>query len=267
MPNINPWTLLVLGILVGWLISWLLELWYFRRQRLRCQRESNRLEGQLRARNAELGAANSQIGALRGELGTRAKEIDALLYQLAKHEEREDADLADAEPVPPWRAAVEPNPETNGDTEVVADTDDDIESVEKTIQTQNPIDASEISPEQWTLLRADGITTVDDLASMNPNDLERIILDPEWQSIGDKAPEPQASASAIPPPDISDDMTLVAGIGPKYASLLQEHGITTFAQLGASDPETLSSLFATTVGRPPDVQSWIEQAQSFQTGG
>ncbi len=267
MSNINPWTLLVLGILVGWLIGWLLELWYFRRQRLHCQREVNRLEGQLRARNAELGAASSQISALRGELGTRAKEIDALLYQLAKNEEQADADPSYPEPIPVWKGAAEPNSAMDAPIEVVADTEDDIELPEKTDLTQTSLDTSEISPDQWAILRAAGITPEDDLASISPDDLERIFSAPEWQQVEDETIDLQVSPSAITQADIPDDMTLIAGIGPKYAALLQEHGITTFAQLSVSDPATLSTMFATSVGRPPDVQSWIDQAQTFQAEG
>jgi len=257
MSNINPWALLILGILVGWILGWLLELWYFRRQRLQCQREQSRLEGQLRARNAELGAANSQISALRGELGTRAQEIDVLLYQLATKEVREDVASSEQESSSDLEADI-------GAVSVVDGTDEvaDIEVIKTA--NQAPFDTSDITPDQWTILRAAGIMTEDEVASINPDDLERLLQAPEWQQDVEDTLEFDISPPATPQAVTPDDLTLIAGIGPKYATLLQENGITTFAQLGASDVATLSTLFEASVGRPPDFQSWIDQAQSFQ---
>ncbi len=269
MSNINPWTLLVLGILLGWLLSWLLELWFFRRRRLQCQRDNSRLEAQLRARNAELGAANSQISALRGELGTRAKEIDALLYQLARQEQEEEASSEPLTNAP--RSFSEDQKavlamETHEELVTTTDSDADVEAQGGKEQAQSPFNTAEITPDQWAVLRAAGITSEAELAEANPDDLERLFLAPEWQHIEDETWNPDALPLETPPPDDPNDMTLIAGIGPKYAALLQEHGINTFAQLGASEPATLAKFFETAGGRTPDFKSWIEQAQAFQAG-
>ena len=268
MTNINPWTLLVLGILVGWLFSWLLELWFFRRRRLQCQRDNSRLEAQLRARNAELGAANSQISALRGELGTRAKEIDALLYQLAIQQEDASSEPLIAEPnfFSDDQEAVLAV-ETHEDLVTATDSDADIEAQGGEERLQTAINTAEITSDQWAILRAAGITSEAELADANPDDLERLFLAPEWQHIEDETWESDTPPVETAPPDDPDDMTLIAGIGPKYAALLQEHGINTFAQLGASEPATLAKIFETAGGRTPDFKSWIEQAQAFQAGG
>jgi predicted flap endonuclease-1-like 5' DNA nuclease len=264
MSNINPWALLVLGILVGWILGWLLELWYFRRQRLQCQREQNRLEGQLRARNAELGAANSQISALRGELGARAQEIDTLLYQLATKEVQENAEASEPKSSSDSEGVAEPDSTGDESEQLIVGSDVDVEPVEKTEHSQNSLDFSDITPDQWTILRAAGITTEDDLAKLNQNDLERLFQAPEWEDAVDDTLEYDISPAAMAQPAVADDMTVIAGIGPKYATVLQENGITTFAQLGASDVTKLSSLFEASVGRPPDFQSWIDQARSLQ---
>jgi len=263
----NPWTFLVLGILVGWLFGWLLELWFFRRRRLQCQRNNSHLEAQLRARNAELGAANSQISALRGELGTRAKEIDVLLYQLAKQEEEISSKPSIDEPEPlsgdqGMALAAEINEESA--TETGSDTDIETLGTEK--QPQNPTNGAEITPEQWAILRAAGITTEAELADVNPDDLERLFLAPEWQHADDEPREFDAQQIETTQADGPDDMTLIAGIGPKYAALLQEHDINTFARLGAIEPAALAKIFESAGGRTPNFPSWIEQAQAFQTG-
>ena len=270
MSNINPWTLLILGILVGWLLSWLLELWFFRRRRLQCQRDNSRLESQLRARNAELGAANSQISALRGELGTRAKEIDVLLYQLAKQEQAEEALAESSLNAPsPFSNAQKTIPAAKTQEELAATataSDADVEAPGGEEQIQNPFDIAEITSEQWAILRAAGITSEADLADANPDDLERLFLAPEWRHIEDEPRKPDAPPLEMPPTDDADDLTLIAGIGPKYAAFLQDHGITTFSLLAASDPADLAKIFQTTAGRTPDFKSWLEQAQAFQTG-
>ena len=83
MSNVNLWLILVLGILIGWVAGWLLELWVFRYRRTSCQRELVQLQAKLRARDAEVSAADSQISTLRGELAARAKQVDILLYEMA----------------------------------------------------------------------------------------------------------------------------------------------------------------------------------------
>ena len=80
------------------------------------------------------------------------------------------------------------------------------------------------------------------------------------------ASPPIEETEELPPEGNTDDLTLIAGVGPKYAAVLQEHGFNTFAQLSACAPEELAEIFTTVSGRTPDFESWIEQAQSFQAG-
>jgi predicted flap endonuclease-1-like 5' DNA nuclease len=65
-----------------------------------------------------------------------------------------------------------------------------------------------------------------------------------------KAPEP-------------DDLTRIEGIGPKISGVLQEAGITTFAQLADADPEGLSEILEAAdprLRRLADPTTWPEQA-------
>jgi polyhydroxyalkanoate synthase len=59
-----------------------------------------------------------------------------------------------------------------------------------------------------------------------------------------------------------DDLTEIKGIGPKYAALLAELGIGSFAALAAADPESLSS----SVDPRARVEDWIAQAKDRTTG-
>ena len=74
-------------------------------------------------------------------------------------------------------------------------------------------------------------------------------------------PEPAATAAA--PVPAADDLTVIKGIGPKTAALLQEAGITTLDQLAALDVEQLRALL-TSAGsryRVIDPAGWPAEAQ------
>jgi len=92
---------------------------------------------------------------------------------------------------------------------------------------------------------------------------DRIILtiDDEVPPIPKKAaPKPKAKPKAIEP----DDLTQVDGIGPKYALVLNEAGVKTFAQLASMDSDAVREIFRATGGRAPDPSGWIEQAASLK---
>ena len=79
------------------------------------------------------------------------------------------------------------------------------------------------------------------------------------------APEQAASAAqakAFKP----DDLEAIEGIGPKIASILREAGITTFAQLAASEISTLTELLQQANLRLADPGTWPEQAQLAAEG-
>lgn len=67
----TPLVALVLGILIGWVLEWLLELFFFRRNRLECQRRLAELEVALGERDTQLKAARARIDSL---------EIDAAKF-------------------------------------------------------------------------------------------------------------------------------------------------------------------------------------------
>ena len=67
----TPLVALVLGILIGWVLEWLVELFFFRRDRLQSQRRLAELEVALGERDAQLKAARARIDSL---------EIDAAKF-------------------------------------------------------------------------------------------------------------------------------------------------------------------------------------------
>ena len=64
----------------------------------------------------------------------------------------------------------------------------------------------------------------------------------------------------------ADDLEVIEGIGPKIAGVLKEAGITTFAELGASDASRLSEILHDANLRLADPTTWPEQAQLAADG-
>lgn len=79
------------------------------------------------------------------------------------------------------------------------------------------------------------------------------------------APLPSAEAEATHP----DDLERIEGIGPKIAGLLQAAGITTFAQLAATDVERIKQILGQAnpnLLRLADPTTWPEQARLAAEG-
>jgi len=63
-----------------------------------------------------------------------------------------------------------------------------------------------------------------------------------------------------------DDLTRIKGIGPKIATVLQEAGITTFAQLAAMDPESINDILHQAGVPIAASETWPKQAQAAMAG-
>jgi DNA-directed RNA polymerase subunit beta' len=70
----------------------------------------------------------------------------------------------------------------------------------------------------------------------------------------------------VPAKPVLDDLAIVEGIGPKIASLFQAAGITTFAQLAATDVARLRQIIREADIRTADPTTWPEQAALAAAG-
>jgi hypothetical protein len=75
-----------------------------------------------------------------------------------------------------------------------------------------------------------------------------------------------AAPETAAPPAAPDDLAVIEGIGPKIAALLHDAGITTFAELAATDPARLEALLKEADLRLADPGSWPEQARLAAAG-
>lgn len=74
------------------------------------------------------------------------------------------------------------------------------------------------------------------------------------------APAPRRKKTAVK----ADDLTVIAGIGPKISGVLKEAGITRYAQLAQADPAQLWEILeAAGIRRLAKPETWIEQAQTL----
>ena len=69
-----------------------------------------------------------------------------------------------------------------------------------------------------------------------------------------------------PPVALPTDLTLIEGIGPKVFQFLQDAGISTFAQLAASDFDTLKGILSANSFKFANPTTWAEQAQLVVDG-
>ena len=137
-----------------------------------------------------------------------------------------------------------------------------------------------IGPKVASLLKADGITTFAELAAADPARLKdvlkradlqmmdpatwsmqaRLAADGKWEEL--KALQEQLKGGR----HVSDDLTVLEGVGPKVSSLLNQAGIWTFAQLSVADPAHIREVLRAAGLSMMDPASWPQQARMAADG-
>jgi predicted flap endonuclease-1-like 5' DNA nuclease len=149
-----------------------------------------------------------------------------------------------------------------------------------------------IGPKASAALAAAGVTTYAALAELNEPQLRRALHDGDmtppanvgtwpmqaslaangdWQGLmkynNHAAATRPAPAKTAAPAEPSDDLTQLHGIGPRIASILNDGGITNYAQLEHSNGGDLRQIIATGGALPPaSIDSWPTQASYASRG-
>ncbi len=92
--------------------------------------------------------------------------------------------------------------------------------------------------------------------------------EPEPEAEAESEPEPEAPSeleAALAPPE-PDDLKKLEGIGPKVASLLNQNGITTYAQLADTSVEKLDEILDANKLQMMHPGSWPQQARLAADG-
>ena len=92
------------------------------------------------------------------------------------------------------------------------------------------------------------------------------VVEPEPEPAPEPEVEPAPEPEPEPEPLEPDDLKKIEGIGPKVASLLNESGILTFAQLAAAEVDKLNELLDANKLQMMDATSWPKQAQLAAEG-
>jgi NADH-quinone oxidoreductase subunit I len=175
---------------------------------------------------------------------------EAMLAKKQQKELGEEAPAVDA--VAAARAEIKTS--TDGDA-------DQAPAADKQKRTPEEIKAQREAMMAKRAQRAAGITSEAD-AEAAPKQSQAPIADAA-------APTPQAETfvPAAAAPAQADDLKVIEGIGPRIATMLQGAGITTFAQLAATEVSRLEQLLVeANLRRLADPATWPEQAKLAAAG-
>lgn len=284
MSNSNPWLLLLAGFLLGFVVEWLIELWYWRRRRMASQQQTELLRNKVHAQAAELSAANAHLEALRAA----AAYPPAVAPSPPAPEPVAPTDLPPSETVPPdvsdpevtsppapAFAAAPAEPELEAPQPPLPGFGAGLPAVPDTASAEASPPVSPAPNDDLTcikgigarfaqILQEAGTTSFAELARRTPAELQAIVQAPEWRKVDydDWISQAQALVDSPPPVAAGDDLTLIDGVGPAFASRLQEAGIEGFAMLAVADAETLADIIRAPEWRRPDFANWIAQAQA-----
>jgi predicted flap endonuclease-1-like 5' DNA nuclease len=73
----------------------------------------------------------------------------------------------------------------------------------------------------------------------------------------------KTTSTQLPADKKKDDLTVISGVGPKMAEVLNSAGITNFSQLAEADPDEIIRLLDDYGYRLGDPVSWIDQAKGL----
>jgi predicted flap endonuclease-1-like 5' DNA nuclease len=124
-------------------------------------------------------------------------------------------------------------------------------AVEAIAETKETVTEAEETVAEAQEKAADAVAEVEEQAAEAVSEAAQAVTVP-------MASRMQEAIPVEPPP--SDDLKIVEGIGPKISSVLQTAGITTWAQLAATNADTLKQILREANIRLGDPTTWPEQA-------
>jgi len=275
------WPIFLLGIVIGWIIEWLVDLLFWRKRQKKWIADESGYLTQLSEVQTELESQRAQVAQL-GEVqsGLEATRVDAeaLKLRLAAAEAERDRleaklvtmteerqafaeqfnRLSNLAATAPVAAGVGLLALSRGETvnlqELSQGAGDDLTMIEG------------IGPKIQELLYQNGILTYSQLAESDVKQLQEILIgggasfrlaDPsswprqaklaaahDWVRLQTMKEQLTGGVRRPEEPAPEDDLTIIEGIGPKISASLKEHGIRTFTQLARTDTERLQAILA-----------------------
>ena len=293
------------GLLLGWLATWILqkridddlrdEVARLQRELADCQREHEKTKALVPASESddepvqdEDSTAVAPASPAATVVAARTAEVDTLVVDTSDAETPAAETLVVVEELPEEANAGEA--ETAGRKEApteIQETEDHAASeqraavvaaiaAEGTVTSVTDADTGVadltvikgIGPKFAETLNAAGITSYAALAQTPPERLQEIIQPAAWQKLDFEDWIAQASALSRQSRrlQIGDDLTRLEGIGPTYAQKLRGAGITSFAQLAESDEDSLAAIINAPSWQQVNYGAWIAQADLAAAG-
>lgn len=284
------WSSLFIGILIGWLIEWLIDWFYWRRRaeapsELQIQQVADAAvdEDELATLQAELAVTRAEADSLRAQLADANAErqnLSARLDRIAASAQKMPGQLGTALTALALGESVASVKRSEVVVPVEAEAEAEVEAEDDLTMIEG------VGPKISVLLNENGIWTFVQLADADVDDLRVILRDagPGFHMADPSTWPRQARLAAnrdwvklqalkeqlvggvrrpVHEPEAEDDLTMIEGVGPKIAELLNENGIWTFAQLADADVEDLRPMLrdAGPGYQMADPSSWPRQAR------
>jgi len=274
----NTAVAIVIGIIIGFLLEWVVDYFYWRRKSLDLENQLSNMQMDSMNQENQINALMEENKHLRELYGTPTQEVQAQdiaddmvaegvieVPDWVPETSTEEKLEAQAEPVPPVE---DQSPESIPLPELAESGPQEAhEEVEQLPDEMAPstVDIGQvegIQPADQEKLRAAGITTTGDLISRGSTAKGR----------GEIAAESGVRKSQIMDWVNYAEINEIKGVGGQNANLLKAAGVDTVNKLAASDPGELhEKLIATNaeenavteVASEEQIRSWIEQAKQL----
>lgn len=259
----NFWTGLILGIIIGWLVEWIID-WLFWRRDVAVEGDDALIAAQ-RATELDL-ECQEKLAAAELDYHERLAAVEAEWRErlnLNEHQWQSQFAAVDAD-----RETLRAQLDVAAEAEVVAedlaldeavldefavdelvidegiiatDADKDLSFADELGAAVGAIAAAEFDMAAETP-RTDESAAIDDETRFDTVDLRELLVETP-----------------------RDDLTRVHGIGPRYAALLADNGITTYEDLAAADPDHLRAILKPGPMQQLNFTSWSAQATALAT--
>ena len=268
----NFWTGLILGIIVGWLVEWIID-WLFWRRDVVAEEEAL-ITGQ-RAAELEL-ECQDKLAAAELDYHERLAAVEAEWRERLNLNENQWQSQFAAMDVD--REALRAPLDMASEADIVAedlaldeaalsDFAVDEAFIDEGIMTADAADTSvSFADEMGAAVGAATMAEFDTTTGAPAPEAIEVVAE---ESAGTRdflsADMPSLYSDEDSAGAPGDDLTRVRGIGPRYAALLADNGITTYEDLAAANPEHLEAILKPGPMQRINFASWSAQATALAT--
>lgn len=238
----NPWAMLVLGLLIGWLIEWVIDVIYWRRRSAGVVTAERDCQEKITRYKSEIADLHTDHQWLQEQVRVKDVELEQL---------RSDLALARSQVIPVEQPLVETPQRSDA---VFAVSEPEVEAQDDLREIEG------IDDSLWERLKAAGIKTFAALGALRVPDLRRLIGGTPGAREADWIKQARIRSGSLVQ---VDDLVLVDGIGPVIARMLNEQGIFTFADVAALTPQELRELLGERIERLANEEKILAHAKQL----